>query len=84
MIYNSPGSHALRAVAANELVILFIVPVADSFRLTYTRMRQGRSPMDADRDHLHHHLQDRFGWPKGLFLYWALALGPAAIWFTVL
>ena len=82
MIYNSPGSHALRAIAADELVILFIVPVFDSFRLTYVRMRQGRSPMDADRDHLHHHLQDRFGWPKGLFIYWAIALGPAAIRMT--
>lgn len=84
MIYNSPGSHALRAISADELVILFIVPVADSFRLTYVRMRQGRSPMDADRDHLHHHLQDRFGWPGGLFIYWGVALGPAALWFIFL
>jgi UDP-GlcNAc:undecaprenyl-phosphate/decaprenyl-phosphate GlcNAc-1-phosphate transferase len=84
MIYNSPGSHALRAISADELVILFIVPVFDSFRLTYVRMRQGRSPMDADRDHLHHHLQDRFGWPGGLFIYWGIALGPAALWFMLL
>jgi UDP-GlcNAc:undecaprenyl-phosphate/decaprenyl-phosphate GlcNAc-1-phosphate transferase len=84
MIYNSPGDHALRAISAEELVVLFIVPVADSFRLTYTRMRQGRSPMDADRDHLHHHMQDRFGWPQGLFMYWTIALGPAAMWFAIL
>lgn len=84
MIYNTPGSHALRAISAEELVILFIVPVFDSFRLTYVRMRQGRSPMDADRDHLHHHLQYRFGWPMGLFIYWTIALGPAALWFVLL
>lgn len=84
MIYNTPGSHALRAISAEELVILFIVPVFDSFRLTYVRMRQGRSPMDADRDHLHHHLQHRFGWPMGLFIYWGVALGPAAVWFMLL
>ena len=84
MIYNSPGSHALRAISADELVVLFIVPVVDSFRLTYVRMRQGRSPMDADRDHFHHHLQDRFGWPGGLFIYWGIALGPAALWLTLL
>ncbi|WP_373473246.1 glycosyltransferase family 4 protein [Sphingorhabdus lacus] len=77
MIYNSPGAQTLRAISADELVLLFIVPVADSFRLTITRLRQGRSPMSADRDHLHHHLQDNFGWPNGLLVYWVVALLPA-------
>jgi UDP-GlcNAc:undecaprenyl-phosphate/decaprenyl-phosphate GlcNAc-1-phosphate transferase len=76
MIYNSPGEDTLRAVSADELVLLFIVPVADSFRLTYTRWRQGRSPMSADRDHLHHHLQDQFGWPRGLLIYWLFSFLP--------
>ena len=78
MVYNSPGTNALRAISAEELVFLFIVPVLDSFRLTYRRLRQGRSPMSADRDHLHHHLQDRFGWPNGLLIYWLISLVPAA------
>lgn len=81
MIYNSPGSHAIRAVSADELVLLFIIPVFDSFRLTYVRLRQGRSPMAADRNHLHHHLQDKIGWPAGLIIYWLLAMGPAAALF---
>ncbi|MBA4307918.1 MAG: hypothetical protein C0429_14400 [Sphingopyxis sp.] len=79
MIYNSPGANTLRAISADELVLLFIVPIADSFRLTYTRMKQGRSPMSADRDHFHHHLQDKFGWPKGLFVYWGLSFLPGAM-----
>jgi UDP-GlcNAc:undecaprenyl-phosphate/decaprenyl-phosphate GlcNAc-1-phosphate transferase len=78
MIYNSPGEDTLRAVSADELVMLFIIPVADSFRLTYTRWRQGRSPMSADRDHLHHHLQDQFGWPRGLLIYWLLSFVPVS------
>lgn len=77
MIYNTPGTETLRAVSADELVLLFVVPVGDSFRLSYKRLRQGRSPMSADRDHLHHYLQDRFGWPRGLIVYWATALGIA-------
>jgi UDP-GlcNAc:undecaprenyl-phosphate/decaprenyl-phosphate GlcNAc-1-phosphate transferase len=77
MVYNTPGSHMLRAVSADELVLMFAVPVGDSFRLTYKRLRQGRSPMSADRDHLHHHLQDKFGWPSGLLIYWAISLLPA-------
>lgn len=83
MVYNSPGSYELRAISADELVLLFVVPVCDSFRLTYTRLRQGRSPMSADRDHLHHHLQDRFGWPMGLFIYWCVSLVPAAVMITI-
>ena len=79
MIYNTPGTETLRAVSADELVLLFVVPVADSFRLTYKRLRQGRSPMSADRDHLHHHLQDRFGWPSGLMIYLIIAFLPYAV-----
>lgn len=79
MIYNTAGAHALRAISADELVVLFAVPVLDSFRLTYVRLRQGRSPMSADRDHLHHHLQDRFGWPGGLAVYLVLALLPGTL-----
>lgn len=77
MVYNTPGTHTLRAISADDLVLLFMVPVGDSFRLSYKRLRQGRSPMSADRDHLHHHLQDKFGWPAGLFSYWLVALVPA-------
>lgn len=77
MIYNSPGIDTTRAISADELVLLFIVPIADSFRLTYTRLKQGRSPMSADRNHFHHYLQDKFGWPLGLFAYWVLSFTPA-------
>lgn len=80
MVYNTPGNQELRAISADQLVLLFIVPVGDSFRLSYKRLRQGRSPMSADRDHLHHHLQDRFGWPAGLFAYWFVALVPAVFY----
>lgn len=78
MIYNSAGPHTVRAISADELMALFAIPVVDSFRLTYVRLRQGRSPMSADRNHLHHHLQDRFGWPRGLVVYLLMALLPAA------
>lgn len=79
MLYNSPGVHSLRAISADELILLFFVPVFDSFRLTYVRMKRGQSPMTADRDHLHHHLQNRFGWPNGLIIYLCIAIGPAAV-----
>ncbi len=77
MLYNSPGAHLGRCITAGEIVLLFAVPVIDSFRLTISRIRRGQSPMSADRDHLHHHLLDRLGWPGGLLAYWAVALVPA-------
>lgn len=75
-VYNSPGNHATRAMAAEEIMLLFAVPVLDSFRLTFKRIKRGQSPMAADRDHLHHHMQDKFGWPRGLLIYWIIAILP--------
>ena len=77
--YNSPGPYLGHGVPAEQIVCLFAVPVLDSFRLTYSRLRAGRSPMSPDRDHLHHHLQDALGWPRGLFAYLLLALAPAGL-----
>lgn len=77
--YNSEGR-----IAAEELMLLFGVPVLDSFRLTIARVRRGQSPMAADRDHFHHHLQAKFGWPTGLIVYLAIALVPACLGFLQL
>lgn len=77
--YNSSYMDLTIGFSAEEVVLLFIVPVLDSFRLTFVRWRRGQSPMAPDRDHLHHHLQDRFGWPTGLYVYLFLALVPAAV-----
>ena len=79
--YNTPGQHALRSISAEEMIILFAVPVLDSFRLTFIRLRRGQSPMSPDRDHLHHNLENRHGWPLGLFIYWVIALVPATVVF---
>ncbi|MEP7348375.1 MAG: MraY family glycosyltransferase [Sphingorhabdus sp.] len=78
-IFNMPGDHAGRAISADEVMLLFAVPVLDSFRLTFVRMRRGQSPMTADRDHLHHHLENWLGWPQGLIAYLCIALVPAAM-----
>jgi UDP-GlcNAc:undecaprenyl-phosphate/decaprenyl-phosphate GlcNAc-1-phosphate transferase len=78
-IYNSPDAVRGHALVAEELMLLFGIPVLDSFRLTYARLRRGQSPMAPDRDHFHHHLQSKFGWPLGLVMYLAIALIPAAL-----
>lgn len=80
--YNGSGPEPTGNMSAEQIVLLFCVPVLDAFRLAYRRIRSGRSPMSADRDHLHHHLQDRFGWPLGLIIYLVLAMLPSVLFWV--
>ena len=69
----------LRAYSADELVPPSAAQVRDSFRLSYKRSRQARSPISADRDHLRDDLQDRFGWPECRINGSALSFLPAVV-----
>lgn len=64
-------------VDADWLALLFFVPGADMLRLFFVRILAGRSPMVGDRDHLHHHIYNLVGWPKGLAIYMGLIILPA-------
>ena len=77
--YSSHLADPSTGLSAEVVVLLFFVPVFDSFRLTVVRAARGQSPMAGDRDHQHHHLQNRLGWPNGLYLYLLMALAPAAL-----
>ena len=72
-IYN----HEFAALRADHIAVLFAIPVFDTIRLMTARLRRGQSPFAGDRDHLHHHLAQRWGWPnKGLSIYLALVAAP--------
>lgn len=66
-------------MAADQLILLFLVPIADMMRLIAHRLWQGRSPMSPDREHLHHYLLRALGWPGGLAVYLALVAVPNMI-----
>lgn len=79
LVYNGQGS----TMFADDVALLFAVPVFDTIRLMVARMAGGRSPFHADRDHLHHHLYARIGWPLGLWIYLAMVALPnfaALVW----
>lgn len=58
---------------ADHVAVMFAIPVFDTVRLITDRLRRGVSPLGADRNHLHHLLADRWGWPpKGLTIYVAM------------
>lgn len=68
---------------ADDVAVMFAIPVFDTIRLMVTRVAAGRSPFEADRDHLHHRLHRQWGWPLGLLIYVAMVAIPnagALIW----
>jgi UDP-GlcNAc:undecaprenyl-phosphate GlcNAc-1-phosphate transferase len=76
-------SHGVAGTQLTSLQVcsLFLVLVLDMIRLIILRIRAGRSPMAADHNHLHHRLDDHFGWPAGLVVYLALVSLPIVIAF---
>ena len=78
-LYNAPGS----TMAADDVALLFAIPVFDTIRLVAARWASGRSPFTGGRDHLHHYIYACLGWPQGLVVYLALVALPnagALIW----
>ncbi len=69
-------NHDFEVMRADDVAVLFAVPVFDTVRLMAARSLRRRSPFEGDRDHLHHHLHARIGWPRGLWVYLALVALP--------
>jgi UDP-GlcNAc:undecaprenyl-phosphate/decaprenyl-phosphate GlcNAc-1-phosphate transferase len=65
-------NHDFERMRADDVAVLFAIPVFDTIRLMATRIMQRRSPFEGDRNHLHHHLHARIGWPRGLWVYLAM------------
>lgn len=62
-------AHAQGQLTLEAIIVWFYIPVLDCLRLLITRPMQRRSPLDGDRDHFHHRLQDKFGKDIGLAIY---------------
>jgi UDP-GlcNAc:undecaprenyl-phosphate GlcNAc-1-phosphate transferase len=65
------------------VVLWLLVPVVDCLRVMATRALQGRSPLEADKNHLHHRLARQWPWPVCLVIYLALVIVPGssgAVW----
>lgn len=76
-------NHDFDVMRADDVAVMFAIPVFDTMRLMAVRAFGGRSPFEGDRDHLHHHLHARLGWPRGLWAYLALVGIPnlgAVLW----
>jgi UDP-GlcNAc:undecaprenyl-phosphate GlcNAc-1-phosphate transferase len=68
-------AHASGAATVAMVIAWFFIPIVDCLRLMITRRLSGRSPLSADRDHLHHRLEAAFGTNTALGIY----LGAVAV-----
>nr|WP_310523597.1 hypothetical protein [Polymorphobacter sp.] len=76
-------NHDFETMRADDVAVMFAIPVFDTVRLMAVRISRRRSPFEGDRDHLHHHLHSRIGWPRGLWVYLAMVgvpNGAALLW----
>jgi UDP-GlcNAc:undecaprenyl-phosphate GlcNAc-1-phosphate transferase len=65
------------------VVVWLLVPVLDCLRVIAARLADTRSPLTADRNHLHHRLARFLQWPASMLVYLAVAALPgliAALW----
>ena len=63
------AAHANGQVQIETVVVWFFIPVMDCLRLIISRPLRGRSPLNGDRDHFHHRLEDKIGKKLGLAAY---------------
>lgn len=62
-------AHASGAITVATVIVWFFIPITDCLRLMITRWMTGRSPLSADRDHVHHRLETRFGTQSAVTIY---------------
>jgi UDP-GlcNAc:undecaprenyl-phosphate GlcNAc-1-phosphate transferase len=77
MIYGYQQADGALPVLA--VVLWLLVPVIDCLRVMATRSLQQRSPLEPDKNHLHHRLARHWRWPICLAIYLALVVVPGSI-----
>jgi UDP-GlcNAc:undecaprenyl-phosphate GlcNAc-1-phosphate transferase len=60
-------------------VLWLLLPVVDCLRVMAMRALHQRSPLEADKNHLHHRLMLHWGWPASLVIYLAVVVIPGSI-----
>lgn len=69
-----------QAIPGDLVVLWFIIPVLDCIRLIVSRVINGQSPFEGDRNHLHHLIFEVMpSWKYGLMLYLAVVAVPIII-----
>ena len=64
-----------------EILLLLLMPGIDLIRLFYVRIKNGKSPLNGDLNHLHHLLVEKFGLIKSLIVYGLLINVPIYLYY---
>ena len=69
-----------QAIPGDLVVLWFVIPILDCIRLIVSRVINGQSPFQGDRNHLHHLIFEVVpSWKYGLMLYLAVVALPITI-----
>ena len=74
--YFSIDSYNKDLFFVDEIIIFMLIPGVDLIRLFFLRISRGLSPMNADKEHLHHYLTTKFSLIKSNFLIAILIFTP--------
>lgn len=77
MLYTYESANG--ALPVFTVVLWLLVPVVDCLRVMATRVLHGLSPLDADKNHLHHRLARHWRWPVCLGIYLTMVIVPGLI-----
>lgn len=69
-----------QAIPGDLVVLWFVIPILDCVRLIVSRVINGQSPFQGDRNHLHHLLFEVMpSWKYGLMLYLSVVALPIVV-----
>lgn len=66
-------------LTSSQVISMFLIPMIDMIRLFFFRLSRRRSPFKADHHHLHHYLDQEFGWNRGLVIYLTMVTVPIVV-----
>ncbi len=66
-------------LTSSQVISMFLIPMVDMVRLFFFRLYRGSSPFAADHHHLHHYIDQEFGWNTGRMIYFALVAVPIVV-----
>jgi UDP-GlcNAc:undecaprenyl-phosphate GlcNAc-1-phosphate transferase len=70
------AANVYKVFLADEIFLLMLIPGLDLIRLALTRVLSHKHPFKGDRNHIHHILLKKIGFPKTLLLLLLLIIAP--------
>jgi UDP-GlcNAc:undecaprenyl-phosphate GlcNAc-1-phosphate transferase len=69
-------------IYADQIFLLMFIPGIDLLRLTITRILNHKHPFEADRDHFHHNILEKFGLNNTLLIIFSIIVVPNVLSLT--